>query len=215
MYATISADIVSSTSLSKEATIALKQRIESLFRMLEQRIEGFWGRIVKGDYIECVVPNVSYSFRVALIIKTCIKSFGMKGDARSTTFRTYGVRLAIGIGDLRTVDRCQDIIDGEAIYMSGRAIENMQSLSKGTMTVEISDAHQSQTLKTIAILTDAIVNSATQRQSEVLYYKLLSMKEIEIAKRMGIKQASVNEHSALAKWYGIEEALRYFEQVKF
>ena len=38
MYATISADIVSSTSLCIEETIALKQRIEDLFSVLEQHL---------------------------------------------------------------------------------------------------------------------------------------------------------------------------------
>ena len=50
MYATISADIVSSTSLCIEETIALKQRIEDLFSVLEKRFPGFWGRLIKGDY---------------------------------------------------------------------------------------------------------------------------------------------------------------------
>ena len=46
MYAAISADIVSSTSLCIEETIALKQRIEDLFSVLENKFPGFWGRII-------------------------------------------------------------------------------------------------------------------------------------------------------------------------
>ena len=55
----------------------------------------------------------------------------------------------------------------------------------------------------------------TVRQSEVVYYKLLGFKEADIAKKLGISQASVNNASTATKWYCIEEAIKYFEQVNF
>lgn len=64
MFATISADIVSSTSLSVNETIGLKQRIESLFSLLKVSYPDFEGRQIKGDYIECVMQNVSNVFRI-------------------------------------------------------------------------------------------------------------------------------------------------------
>lgn len=215
MYATISADIVSSTSLSKDETIELKQKIEEQFVLLKEKYPNFWGRQIKGDYIECLVPDVSHALRIAFIIKTCIKSFGIVEKKGTKNFQTYGVRIAIGIGNMRIVDKEQGIMDGEAIYLSGRAIENMGSPNRGTLTIEISDKQLAMPLRTVALLTDALINNATKRQSEVLYYKLLSTKEMDIAEKMGIKQSSVNEHSTLAKWYCIEEALNYFEQIKF
>ncbi len=42
MYAVISADIVSSTSLRIEETISLKQRVENLFLILQGTYPGFW-----------------------------------------------------------------------------------------------------------------------------------------------------------------------------
>ena len=50
MFATISADIVASTSLSVNETIGLKQRIESLFGLLKVSYPDFEGRQIKGDY---------------------------------------------------------------------------------------------------------------------------------------------------------------------
>lgn len=215
MYATISADIVSSTSLSKEGTIELKHKLETLFKKLEERYPNFWGRQIKGDYIECLIPNVSDAFRIALIIKSYIKSIVLPDFKQSKKFQTYGVKIAIGIGEMRIIDRKENILDGEAIYLSGRAIENIKSLNKGLLSININNKRLSPSLSTIAILTDALMNNATKRQSKVLYYKLLSIKEIEIANLMGIKQSSVNEHSALAKWYCIENAINYFENINF
>lgn len=216
MFATISADIVSSTSLSVDETIGLRQRIESLFALLKDKYPDFNGRQIKGDYIECVMQDVSSVFRVALVIKSCIKSFNIAENKKSTkNFQVYGLRMAIGIGDMRIVDTEQGIWDGEAIYMSGRALEGMNVLNKGTLSIKTSKKQLSSPLQTIALLTDAIVNDMTIRQSEVVYYKLLGFKETDIAQKLGISQSGVNKASSATKWYCIEEVLKYFEQINF
>lgn len=215
MYATISADIVSSTSLTSKETIRLKQNLKELFSLLEERYPKFWGRQIKGDYIECLIPNVADAFRIALILKTFIKSFEVTTGQSTKDFRTYGLRMAIGIGTMRIVNKTQNILDGEAIYLSGRAIENMNALYKGTFSIEIEDERLQTQLQTIAILTDALMNNMTRRQCEVLYHKLLSAKELEIAQLLGIQQSSVNGHATSANWYCIEAAVNYFERINF
>lgn len=216
MYAAISADIVSSTSLCIEETIALKQRIEDLFSVLENKFPGFWGRIIKGDYIECLLPSAKDSFRVALIIKSCIKSFPVAESKKKKLFQTYGIRIAVGIGDMRIVDREYGIMDGEAIYLSGRTLSGMGAPNKnGTFIIEPADKQLKPALQTVGMLTDALLNNTTRRQSEVVYYKLLSKSEQEIADILGVKQSGINQHSTSAKWYCIEEALDYFEQLNF
>lgn len=216
MYAAISADVVSSTTLSVDETIAFKQRIESLFRILEEKYPGFWGRLIKGDYLECLLPSAKDALRVALLLKTCIKSFPLHDTEGKKLFQTYGVRMAIGLGTMRIVDREQGIMDGDAIYLSGRTL-NAISASNRQMTLLISatDKRMEPALRTVGILVDALVNNATSRQCEVLYYKLLAKSEQEIADILGIKQSGVNQHSTSAKWYCIEETLDFWEQLNF
>ena len=200
MYAAISADIVSSTSLCIEETIALKQWTEDLFSILEKRFPGFWGRLIKGDYIECLLPSAKDSFRVALIIKSRIKSFPVAESKEKKLFQTYGIRMAMGIGDMRIVDKEHGIMDGEAIYLSGRTLDEMGTPNKnGTFLIEPADKQLRPALHT----------------SEVIYYKLLSKSEQEIADILGVKQSGINQHSTSAKWYCIEDALNYFEQLNF
>ena len=215
MYATISADIVASTSLSAPETIELKQRIEKLFVLLQDRYPDFWGRQIKGYYIECVMQNVSNAFRVALIIKSYVKSFAVADKNRTKEFQAYGLRMAVGLGEMRIVNIEEGILDGEAIYLSGRAIEEMGTVNKGTMIIKSTLQHLASPLHAIALLTDALMNNMTQRQSEIIYYKLFGLKEKDIAEKVGIKQSSVNKAATTAKWYCIEEALKYFEQINF
>lgn len=54
MIATISADIVRSTSLKTEDLIALRNSLKELLDDFEKDYPGFWARIVRGDSIECV-----------------------------------------------------------------------------------------------------------------------------------------------------------------
>lgn len=215
MYATISADIVSSTSLSIDETVALKKRVSDLFVSLSAKFQGFWGRLIKGDYIECVVPDPLEALRVALLLKALVKSLDVIHTKEKKLFISYGVRIAIGIGSMRIIDRKEDIMDGDAIYRSGRNLAKMGVPGKGTMTIDIYDSRLRSSLRTVALLVDAIMNDATRRQSEVLYYKLLSLSEKEIASIMGMKQSAVNQHSTAAKWYCIEAALKYFETLNF
>lgn len=108
----------------------LEARIEDLFSVLENKFPGFWGRIIKGDYIECLLPSAKDSFRVALIIKSCIKSFPVAESKKKKLFQTYGIRIAVGIGDMRIVDKEHGIMDGEAIYLSGRTLSGMGAPNK-------------------------------------------------------------------------------------
>ena len=85
----------------------------------------------------------------------------------------------------------------------------------GTFLIEPADMQLKPALQTVGMLTDALLNNATKRQSEVIYYKLLSKSEQEIADILGVKQSGINQHSTSAKWYCIEEALNYFEQLNF
>ena len=103
MYATISADVVSSTSLSKEAMIELNERLKKCLSTLELRYQGFWGRIVKGDSIEYVMDFPEDAFEAALILKTLVKSFEPSDVNDSKIFNRYGLRIAIGIGEMKTM----------------------------------------------------------------------------------------------------------------
>ena len=73
MVATISADLVRSTSLSTQDMMKLRSKLGDLFEDFEKEYPGFWARIVRGDSIECFVPEYRYSLRIAILIKLFVK----------------------------------------------------------------------------------------------------------------------------------------------
>lgn len=133
--ATISADIVSSTSLSVDELIHIQSEIRHFLDELSKKSQGKdWGRLFKGDSVEIFLFDPHKALRTALLLKTLAKktfSWGKETNAKRDLFKKYGVRLAIGVGEMRTIDRKQDILDGEAIYYSGRLLEKQLKSDKG------------------------------------------------------------------------------------
>lgn len=221
-YSVISGDIVSSTSLNNEDRKFVEDNLKTLLEELKQKFDVF-GRIIKGDYLECVVPNASEGLRVALIIKSFIKSIPIdtnnykKNDNRVRQFKIHGIRLAIGYGELSRYQPEEGIIDGEAIYFSGREISGETTYDKERIVIKNTLFFASKNeifninFKPLLALLDVLISKATARQCEVLYLKLMDNQEDKIAKKLGIGQSAVNQHSTGVGWNAIEEAVDYFK----
>ena len=219
--ATISADIVSSTALSVEELTLLQSEIRQFLEKLSEKSQGKnWGRLFKGDSVEIFLSDPHEALRTALLLKTLVKktfSWGKETDAKRELFRKHGVRLAIGVGEMRTADRKQDILDGEAIYYSGRLLETQLNPSKGkrTMLFGCNNVTLSEPVDVLLGLLDALFKKTTSNQCEIIYYKLLGKQEEEIAKLLNVKQPAVNKQCNAVSWSAIESAVNYFEKLNF
>jgi len=233
MNAVISGDIVSSTALNELELESLRKKITQLIDTLEGNHSktdvdiSFYGHLIKGDYIECYMKEPKDSLRVALLMKTLVKmmvlekSSNIAIEKKRLLFKKYGVRLVIGIGSMRTVDPRQGILDGEAIYLSGRKIDDQRSRNKekvvikNTLFFETTNTKLQEQGSVLVDLLDVLLNNATARQCQVLHYKLLGFSELEIAQKLDVNQAAINQHSTAAGWNAIEHTLRYYEQLEF
>ena len=217
MVATISADIVNSTSLRTRDLIELRKRLQSLFKQIEANmLPGFWGRVVRGDTIECYVPDGGMSLKIAIIIKLFVRLYADSIDVSSLT-RHYGIRFSIGIGHLRFVDEKEDIMNGPAIYISGRNLDAISTEGDVYSVIGLeSDAIGVHLLLgSYVSLIDNLINSYSTKQVEVVFYKLLGYKERQISEMLNIYQSAVNSRSSLAKWGLLKMAIRDFEYLDF
>ena len=70
VYGIVSCDVIDSTFLERDALIQLRNDIYfKLFPDIDTICPGFWGRIVRGDTIECCLEKPWKAFRIALLIK--------------------------------------------------------------------------------------------------------------------------------------------------
>ena len=213
MYAAISADVVSSTSLSRESMIELNEKLKKCLYILERRYQGFWGRIVKGDSIECIMSRPEDAFEVALILKTWVKSFELSNIQEDKRFNRYGLRIAIGIGEMKTLDRGLDMMDGDAIYRSGRAMDKLVGRAKYSFVISMADNEHEQALQVILTLVNQLLNNATARKCETLCERILSSDTSKTAEKMGISVSGVNQTLKDLGWSAIEQAIIYYRKV--
>lgn len=215
MFATISADIVRSTSMETTDLMELRKGLQGLFRDLEGDFPGFWARIVRGDSLECVIPNERDALRIAILLKLFVKMRVADFDC-SELLRRYGIRLSIAVGDLKYCDKEEDIIDGPAIYLSGRNLDEI--CRKGEMSIfEVDGAPRSlsRVLDSYVAMVSNIVDSYSAKQAAVVFYKLLGFREVEISERLGIYQSSVNTRATNAQWGLLNAAIKDFEDFEF
>ncbi|SRX54983.1 fumarate hydratase [Aequorivita sp. CIP111184] len=223
-YSVISGDIVSSTSLNVEDSRFVEENLKSLLNNLKQEFN-VYGRIIKGDYLECVVPDAAEGLQVALAIKSFVKAIPIdtkkytKDDNRVKQFKIHGIRLAIGYGELSRYNPEEGVIDGEAIYFSGREISGETTYNKERIVIKNTlffvskNEDLNKNFQPLLALLDVLLSKATSRQCEVLYLKLMNNQEDEIAKKLGIGQSAVNQHSTSVGWNAIEDAVNYFKMI--
>lgn len=216
MIATISADIVRSTSLATEDLVELRKSLWRLLDELEKTNTGFWARIVRGDSIECFVPEYRYSLKIAILIKLFVK-MQVSGLDCDEELQRYGIRFSIGVGDIRYADKNDDIIDGPAIYMSGRNLDEISRKGNVFTAIQIMDAPESfsNLMDSYVALLSNLVDTYSAKQAEVIFYKLLGYKEVEISDKLGIYQSSVNTRSTNAQWGLVNTAIKDFEDLTF
>lgn len=216
MIATISADIVRSTSLATEDLVELRKNLWRLMDELEKTYSGFWARIVRGDSIECFVPEYKYALKIAILIKLFVK-MQVNGMNCDEELLRYGIRFSIGVGDIKYADKNDDIIDGPAIYMSGRNLDEISRRGNVFTAFQVMDAPESfcNLMDTYVALLSNLVDTYSAKQAEVIFYKLLGYKEVEISEKLRIYQSSVNTRSTNAQWGLVNTAIKDFEELTY
>jgi hypothetical protein len=215
--ATISADIVSSTSLNVKQRLELEKSLNHLLCELKLTFgsDVFFGRLIKGDYIECVIEKPELALRIALLIKSYVKSLDIKTDKKSgqdlKDFKEYGIRIAVGIGALSIWNKKKGIIDGEAIYLSGRAVNEMTA-TKSTLVFKSTNEDWNNTFTPVFNLLDVMFTKYKNAQSKIVFYKLLKKSEKEITEILHKSQPTINQHTAATGWYAVESIVDYFEK---
>lgn len=211
MYATISADIVSSTSLSGDSMKELNNGLKHCLEEISTHYQGFWGRIVRGDSIECALENPADALEVAILLKAWVKSFEPQDKKASKNFNKYGLRIAIGIGEMNTISKDNDMLDGEAIYRSGRALDkDLKGWSKYSFVISMSDAEREKSLNVIVSFINHLLHQASARQCQILYNRILSADSREAAEKLGITVSGINQTLKVIGWTSIEQAIEYY-----
>lgn len=216
VFGIVSCDVIDSTFLDMEELIQLRRDIRSkLFPEISAICPESWGRIVRGDTIECCMERPYLAFRVALLMKCWFMDWADYHDA-SSNMRRSGVRFSIGIGPMRLIDREEDFMDGEAIYIAGR---NLDYISERGIPVAFGMDSRERDISTLItnslLLVNDIIESSTDKQLPILYDRISGLTENEISRKLSISQGAVNQRAKNAGWPLIRNTLDVLENLDF
>jgi hypothetical protein len=221
--AVITGDIIQSTKMSMADR---KMLIDAIDDGLKK-----WGsdfnmqtEIYRGDSFQCLLKAPEYGLRVALIIKTFIKSLNPseayeltpKSNPSKKKDMVYPVwmfdsRIALGIGKTEENIKRLGKANGEAFQLSGHLLDDLKT-SKRTFGI-ISNDDNDVELETESVLLDFILSRTTALQCEVINFKLLGYTETQIAHQLDIAQSAVNQRSNAAGWNAVDTLLNRFEMI--
>ena len=198
MKATITGDIVHSQSVNKPE-IWLKP-LKGLFSKFGDS-PADW-EIFRGDSFQIIVPAKD-ALRVSILVKSVIKK---------QEYKSLDARLAIGISreEIRA-DRVSEATT-EAFVFSGQLLDSLKD-KKVRLAVKTPWQEFDDEFNMMFKLALVIMNSWTSNSAEVaeLLFSISGITQVEISKRLGIAQSSVNDRIKRGAIYEIMEMEKYFK----
>lgn len=220
MSAVITADLVQS---SKMTDTQKRQLYSLIYDMLKQIDNDYTAKseMFRGDSFQCLLKFPRYSLRVALLLRTYIRSLNpielgsiqKPSGNRQFVFPVwmFDVRLAIGIGSVSFDTGKVRTSDGTAYQLSGRQLDDLKN-SKYRFSIKSDDAFSNE-LSIESKLIDTIISRTSSLQCEVIFLKLQGYNETEIGKMLDINQSAVNQRSTSGSWHAINDVVSYFENL--
>lgn len=222
MKAVITGDIIQSTRLSEADRSGLVKQIQEAMKTWEADFK-FKSEFFRGDSFQCLLPHPHFGLRVALLLKTFIRSLNpttsfslasKKIPEKKTSVllpaTIIDARIAVGIGDADAGAKLATS-NGMAFSLSGHLLDGLKN-SKQAFGIATDDDYNDE-LETESMLLDALISKTTALQCEVINLKLLGYNETQIAKDLNIIQSAVNQRSRSGNWNAIDAMVDRFELI--
>lgn len=211
--AVLTGDIVSSTSLSKDA----RSRLPDVLRQVGQGVREHFADagpsaidVFRGDSWQLVLAQPAAALRVTLYLQSRLHS--LSEDEPLTS------RTAIGIGSVDFLSpEAVSEGDGTAFRLSGKALEEMDRHRR--LAIQIDDDGAScecAALPIILTLIDALTKRWTAKQALAVSGALRALRQEQIGSEWHpapITQQAIAQHLESAGWNAVDEAVTHFESI--
>jgi hypothetical protein len=197
MVGTITGDIVHSQTVEKPGIWS--DPLKSLFQKFGEKPNDW--EIYRGDSFQLATAPENL-LRISILIKAIIKKLNRK---------KLDVRLALGIGK---IDFRSDYVSestGEVFVYSGQLLDQLKE-NKIHLGIKTPWPNVDNELNMMFKLALIIMNSWTANSAEVaeILFQESEITQVEIAKKLGIAQSSVNDRIKRGSLYEIIELEQYY-----
>ncbi len=199
-HAVLTGDIVNSTVLTDDQEKKLISSLKALF-------SGHKIAFFRGDSFQVYVKDPQQALKLCLLARTMAISFMGEEGTVSTD-----VRICIGIGTVQVPVRQLNTARGEAFVLSGRKFEEM-SISLQRMAIAVHDPLANEGMQVIAQYINAIFESMTSKQAEVIYELLKGEMQKAVARKLKKTKSTVHQRLSSGRWPEIEKLLERYENI--
>lgn len=216
MFASVlTADIIDSSKLTKKELKLVQKSLKGEFELLRERFkkEVAFFEMYRGDSFQGVVLHPTEALKIAFWLKSGIKKFNLKNNNPSKAQKSnVDFRLALGLGEIDSIPKNLKEGNGEAFLFSGRTLDGMKSKQQKT-SLKSADEDINHEFEVHFKFFDLLTEKWSLASAEVVYYLLQDLKEVEIAKKIGISQSAVNSRKKASGWEAISILLARYEEV--
>lgn len=198
--AALTGDIVNSTRLGK-----VNER--KLLRILKQILDPYLYEFYRGDSFQVYVKDPKSAFRIALLCRAAAISISLEDETISSD-----VRISIGVGKITTPIKTLGAAKGEAFLLSGRSFDEIAG-SETRISIVTSNTLANEGLQVVSDYVNAIFNTMTSKQAEVIFELLKGKTQQEVAKKFKRTKSTISQHVSAGKWNEIEKLLKQYENI--
>ncbi|HEY5463745.1 MAG TPA: hypothetical protein VIJ95_10860 [Hanamia sp.] len=198
--AALTGDIVNSTRLGK-----VNER--KLLRILKQILNPYLFEFYRGDSFQVYVKDPKSAFRIALLCRAAAISISLEDETISSD-----VRISIGVGKITTPIKTLGAAKGEAFLLSGRSFDEIAG-SETRISIVTSNTLANEGLQVVSDYVNAIFNTMTSKQAEVIFELLKGKTQQEVAKKFKRTKSTISQHVSAGRWNEIEKLLKQYENI--
>jgi len=199
--AVITADIVNSSLLGKVALNALLKSLEKLFNKHDIIFDFY-----RGDSFYALCDIIGVLKIVCLLRTMAIQASEKEGETG------IDIRMAIGIGKVEEPFKDLGTAKGEAFILSGREMDQLEKEGP-RLSIRCTDIIADTGLAAIALYIDFLLKKMTIKQAEVIHALLQGATQVEVAKKLGKSQSTINKHASSANWNELVSLLEIYEKM--
>jgi hypothetical protein len=198
--AVLTGDIVNSTKLSPAAE-------RRLTRLLGELLTGYLSEFFRGDSFQVYVKKPEQALQLALLCRTAAISL-LKEDSPFLP----DIRISIGIGTVDPPVRSLKNAKGEAFLLSGRHFDAIGK-SHQRLVIAAGNPLANEGLQVIADYLNAIFESMTAKQAEVIFRLLKGLTRQEVAAQLKKTKSTIHQLLTSGHWEEIERLLQQFKNI--
>ncbi|MBC7886946.1 MAG: hypothetical protein H7Z13_03600 [Ferruginibacter sp.] len=200
IQAVITGDIVNSTRLA-----AAEEK--KLLKILQQLLAPYQFEFYRGDSLQVYQKQATEALKTALLCRTAAISISQKEETPISD-----VRIAIGIGQVKTTVKTLGAAKDEAFVLSGRAFDEMAKTGM-RLSITTGNSLANEGLQVIADYINTIFKVMTARQATVIFELLKGQTQQKVAAKLKKSKSTINQHVSSGRWAEIEKLLQHYENI--